>query len=131
MRKFILILVFVFVCVAFFGCTNKEGSNGKVYGKEDTNISVNVGEIFTLKLDENLTTGYQWSYVINDENVIVLSEDEYVQESTDENIAGAGGQRQLTFEAKSKGNTVISMVYEQSWEKHEDDEKLTFNIEVK
>ncbi len=132
MKKLLIVLLMVVLTAsALLGCAGEKAVDAKVYGKEDTNISVRVGEEFTLKLDENPTTGYQWSYTVSDENVVVLSKDEYVPDSTDEDVVGAGGQRVLTFEARSKGSTVIDMVYERSWEQNENDEKLSFEIEVK
>lgn len=128
MKKCLVLLALVLLTAAILlGCA----ACGKVYGKEDTDISVNAGETFTVSLEENPTTGYQWSYTISDENVIEISKDEYVADSRNENVAGAGGQRNITFMAKSKGSAVIDMVYERSWEKNEDDEKRTFQIEVK
>ncbi len=127
MNKYLVLLVMVLLTAAIMlGCTG-----GKVYGKEDTDISVNAGDTFTVKLDENPTTGYQWSYTISDENIVEISQDEYVADTHSGEMTGAGGVRSFTFIAKAKGNAVITMVYERSWEKSEDDEKISFQIDVK
>ena len=125
-KRLLLLLLITLTALILLGC-----GGGQVYGKEDTNISVKTGDEFTIKLDENPTTGYQWNYTISDESVLEISKDEYVNGSNAQDVAGAGGERFLTFVAKSKGSTVIDMVYERSWEKNEDDEKISFQVEVK
>lgn len=132
MKKLIWMLVTAMLLSSILaGCAASSVPDEKVYGKEDTQISVSTGDELTIELDENPTTGYQWSVAIGDESVIELSKDDYVSDNQDENVAGAGGTRVLTFKAKAAGNTVINMVYERSWEKSEDDETLAFQIEVK
>lgn len=132
MKKCLFIFLVVLMTASMLiGCAGEKAAEGKVYGKENTNITVNAGETFTVKLDENPTTGYQWSYAVSDENVVALSKDEYAADRTAGDIEGAGGQRVLTFKALSKGTAAIDMVYERSWEKNENDEKLSFQIEVK
>ena len=131
MKKLMLILLMAVMTAALLGCAGEKAAGGKVYGKENTSISVRAGEELTIKLDENPTTGYQWSYTVSDESIVALSSDEYVTDSTAEDVEGAGGQRVLTFKAKSKGSAVIDMVYERSWEPSENDDRISFQIEVK
>lgn len=103
----------------------------KTYGSMDTSIRAKAGSTFSIKLDENPTTGYRWAYTVSDETVVKLIKDDYVPDNKSGNLLGSGGKRVLTFEAKSKGDAVIDMVYERSFEKHLDDTKITYKIEVK
>jgi inhibitor of cysteine peptidase len=132
MKKCLLILMMVVVTAStLLGCAAPATAKVKVYGKDDTTIFAKVGEEFTITIDENPTTGYQWRFSVSDEKIVSMSKDEYVPDSRAEDVEGAGGQRVLTFKANAKGNTTINMVYERSWEKSEDDEKLSYEIEVK
>ncbi len=126
-----MMLLFAAAAIAALLCACSAGAQEKVYGKEDTNISVSAGDTFVIKLDENPTTGYKWSFTVSDDSVIELSKDEYMQENQDSGVVGAGGTRVLTFKAKAAGSAQINMVYERSWEKNEDDETLTFSVDVK
>ncbi len=132
MKKVMLtVLTVMMAAVMMIGCAAPAAALAKVYDEDDNTIFAKPGEEFTIKLDENPTTGYQWSYAITDGKIVSLSKDEFVTDEADKNVDGAGGQRVLTFKANAAGNTTINMVYERSWEKNEDDEKLSFEIEVK
>ena len=109
----------------FSGC-----SSPQVYGPNDTNISAKVGESFIIKLDENITTGYRWSYTISDESVVKMTRDEYVPDDISGRLVGSGGKRILTFKALSKGNATIKMVYERSFEKNPNDTRITYRVAV-
>lgn len=132
MKKHMILLLMVLITASLLlGCAGEKEVETKVYDKDDTTIFAKAGEEFTIKLDENRTTGYQWSYAVSDEKIVSISKDDYVTDEANENVEGAGGQRVLTFKANATGNTTINMVYERSWEKNEDDEKLSYEIEVK
>ncbi len=132
MKKVMLtVLTVMMAAVMLIGCAAPAAALAKVYDEDDNTIFAKPGEEFTIKLDENPTTGYQWSYAITDEKIVSMSKDEYVTDEADKNVEGAGGQRVITFKANAAGYTAINMVYERSWEKNEDDKKLSFDIEVK
>ncbi len=101
-----------------------------VYGAGDTSISAKAGETFTIELEENPTTGYQWSVTVSDETVVALDKDEYVPDDTTGDIAGSGGTRVLTFKAVKAGDATIDMVNERNWEPGPDGEKLQFTVNV-
>ncbi len=127
MRKLAVVMVLVVaIMAALTGC----GGSQAVYGKEDTDIAAKAGETFTIKLNENPTTGYQWSVSISDESVVALDKDEYVPDDKSGELAGSGGVRVLTFKALEAGTATINMVYERSWEPDPDDEKVQFNVTV-
>lgn len=127
MRKLAVVMVLVVaIMAALTGC----GGSQAVYGKEDTDIAAKAGETFTIKLNENPTTGYQWSVFISDESVLSLDKDEYVADDKSGEVAGSGGVRVLTFKALEAGTATIDMVYERSWEPNPDDEKVQFNVTV-
>ena len=114
----------------FASCASGSAEAAKVYGKDNTKITAKAGETFTIQLEENVTTGYRWSLTIADESVVKLTKDDYNTEQTDKKLVGAGGIRELTFEALKAGSTTLSLVYERSFDKHPDDQKITFNVTV-
>ncbi len=130
-KRLLVMLTVVMTASILLGCAPPTAAKAKVYDKDDTTIFAKAGEEFTITLDENRTTGYQWSYAVSDEKIVSISKDDYVTDEANKNVEGAGGQRVLTFKANATGNTTINMVYERSWEKNEDDEKLSYEIEVK
>lgn len=124
-----MVLVVLLTLVLLVGCGM--ASEEKVYGKDDTNIEVEAGESFVIQLEENPSTGYQWTVTINDESVVKPSSDEYVPETTDEDIVGAGGIHSYTFEALKAGVAQISFVYERSFEENSAEETIVYNVTVK
>ncbi len=112
----------------FAGCA---ASSAKVYGEKDTAISAEEGQTFVVRLNENPTTGYQWTYAIGDESIVQFVKEDYQADSKDTQLAGSGGVKEVTFKALKKGQTTIAMVYERSWEKNPDDQKIVYNVEVK
>lgn len=127
MKKTAMALVVLMVlAAALAGC----GGTQAVYGKNDTDIAVKAGGTFTIKLEENPTTGYQWSVSVSDESVVALDKDEYVPDDKSGEMVGSGGTRVLTFKALKAGTAAIDMVYEQSWEPDPGNEKIQFSVKV-
>ncbi|MGI5848941.1 MAG: protease inhibitor I42 family protein [Christensenellales bacterium] len=124
----VLVLAVSFIVMIAVGCTATAGQ--KVYGKDDTDISVDTGQSFTIKLEENPTTGYQWSVSISDESIVKLENDYYKQEPTDKQLVGAGGYRMLTFKGLKQGNATITLIYERSFEEHSAIETIVYNVTV-
>jgi inhibitor of cysteine peptidase len=110
------------------GCSG--ASADKVYGKEDTNITVSEGDAFTIQLEENPTTGYGWAVSISDDSVIKLTDDQYTTDRKNKNVEGAGGVHGYEFEALAKGTAQITFVYERSFEENSAIETVVYNITV-
>lgn len=63
------------------------------------------GDTFTIIVSENASTGYAWSYVINDEALV-----EFVSEETvapEEAMPGAPSEKRMTFKSIGKGVSTI------------------------
>lgn len=73
------------------------------------------GQTFTLTLDANPTTGYQW-FLSNplDERFLRLIRNDYLPPSSSR--AGQGGHQVLTFHALQTGMTSIALKYCRPWE---------------
>jgi inhibitor of cysteine peptidase len=81
-----------------------------------------VGETFSIVLDSNPTTGYQWQLANPpDEKIVKLIRSEYRASKT--NLTGAGGKEIWTFVTLDTGQTAISFKYVRPWEKDKEPKK--------
>jgi|AMWB02.1.fsa_nt_gi inhibitor of cysteine peptidase len=97
-------------------CAPGVHSAGRNYTDPAVAITVNRGEVFTISLESNRTTGYRW--VLDQEpdgKVVRYVGTEY--RPADSRLAGAGGLEIWTFEAVNKGSAVICLHYLRPWEK--------------
>jgi predicted secreted protein len=78
--------------------------------------TVRPGEVFSLRLASNMTTGFQWSLPEPpDGKVVVLVDHRYV--SPARKLPGAGGAEVWRFRAVARGEATITLQYARSWEK--------------
>lgn len=102
----------------------------RIYGKDDNKIETGAGMTFVIQLDENPTTGYQWSdAVIDNKEVIQQTATNYEATPVASGIAGSGGTRTITFKALKAGKATITLNYQRSWEKKPAN-TLVFNVSV-
>lgn len=75
------------------------------------------GDTFTIVLESNPTTGYQWNFGAPpcDKQVMSLRDDRSIQPDTQ--LCGAPGKRSLSFQAEGAGRTGLNLVYVRPWEK--------------
>lgn len=104
MKNIIAVIMIALAAMAFFGCSN---------ASESENAADNT---VTVALEENPSTGYTWSYTADKEGVLKEVNSEFIDENTDENIAGAPGKRIYTFEAENDGTVTLTFEYKQDWE---------------
>lgn len=84
----------------------------KTYSKNNDEIKTKVGEIFSVELESNPTTGYQWEENF-DEKKVKLVDKNFVLPSS---AFGASGKETFTFEALSEGTSTIRLDYKRAWE---------------
>ncbi|MBO6281325.1 MAG: protease inhibitor I42 family protein [Alphaproteobacteria bacterium] len=77
-------------------------------------IEVTKGDIVTIKLAENPTTGYSWQFEVTPENNIEVISAKYIAPRT--TLIGAGGTKEYKFEVKNTGRTTINGYYVRPWE---------------
>ena len=96
-----------------------------------TLVEVEVGQEFTITLESNPTTGYQWQLAKPlDEGILKFIGSEYKAPETE--LLGAGGKEVWTFKAVNRGIAEISLKYVRLWEKDVPPAKeQTFAIIVK
>ncbi len=76
----------------------------------DTTIQATVGETFTISLEANKTTGYNWSEKIEGD---AITSDGGTYEAPGEAMPGKGGRQLYTYTAASAGTATIELTYSQ------------------
>lgn len=77
-------------------------------------IALQVGGTFTVSLDENPTTGFQWAIDSNSGDLVKLQASEYVPAAG--SGVGGGGQRILTFKGQRAGNGQLKLKLWREWQ---------------
>ena len=85
-----------------------------VQGDEGKTFEVRRGDIFSVRLAENPSTGYRWKVDAIDEQIVKL-------QGTDFSIApetgiGGGGMRFVTFKTQSPGTVRVQLKLAREWE---------------
>ncbi len=79
-------------------------------------VAAEEGREFSIFLDSNRTTGYEWRLARPlDEGMVQLVRSEYAPPKG--GLVGAGGQEEWVFLAKGSGETEILLEYVRPWEK--------------
>ena len=128
MRTFV-VMSFFMVMALFSGCGAKganltEADNGK-------QITVKSGDVITLTLNSNPTTGYSWQVMEIDNAVLAQQGDpEYKQASGAQGLVGAGGTETIRFSVVGKGTTTLELGYMRPWESVSPIETFTLQVVV-
>lgn len=103
-----------------------DGTMFKIFTEEQSGSSVDLkaGELVTIRLEENPTTGYSWNMSFTPG--LELMKDKFFS-SADTELVGAGGVHEWTFKANSAGQYNVSGIYKRPWENITGDED-TFNL---
>ncbi|HVN95769.1 MAG TPA: protease inhibitor I42 family protein [Syntrophorhabdaceae bacterium] len=93
-------------------------------------IQLKVGEAFSIVLDSNPATGYQWQLTAPpDDKIVRLVRSEYRASQT--NLVGAGGEEIWTFSTVGPGQVTLAFKYMRPWEKDKEPErKALFKVYV-
>jgi inhibitor of cysteine peptidase len=97
-----------------------------------TTISLEKGETFYLRLEENPTTGYSWELNLSPglDNVSGMYYPP-ASEKGEQPLVGAGGVHLWEIKAASEGDQQVTAVYRRSWENETGEEdKFILNVEV-
>jgi inhibitor of cysteine peptidase len=128
MRTFVVMSFFLALAL-FSGC----GTNGISLTDADNGkqITVKSGDVVTVTLESNPTTGYSWQ-VIEIDNAILLQDGdpEYKQSPGSESLVGAGGTETFRFKAVGTGETTLGLGYMRPWESVPPIQSFTVQIVV-
>lgn len=86
------------------------------------------GGTLAIVLEENPSTGYEWSIELDGEAVLTLTTEESLSENAD--AAGEDGLKRLTFEAAGDGEAVLFLYYERAWEDESPAQTLCYTVQV-
>ncbi|MBU0714172.1 MAG: protease inhibitor I42 family protein [Verrucomicrobia bacterium] len=92
-------------------------------------IKVKAGQIFTIRMESNPTTGYSWQLSKTLDDQIILVTNAFIP--PDSKLMGTGGHEVWTFEAIGEGQVEISMKYVRPWEKDQPIRTNVFTVIVK
>jgi inhibitor of cysteine peptidase len=87
------------------------------------------GEILTVKLAGNPTTGFQWQIEKNDKEALPPQGKHTYQPDKKGKAVGAGGTFIFRFKGEKAGTTDLELVYKRPFEKDKDAAK-TFKVQV-
>ncbi len=79
-------------------------------------VEVKAGDTFTITLDSNATTGFQWTVQANIANESILNQKAHDYVAPNGNALGQAGTEQWTFKAVNAGTTTVSLSYDHTWE---------------
>lgn len=71
------------------------------------------GDDFTILVEENASTGYTWSYTINDETSVAFVSDETSTSTTD--FLGAPSMKKVSFQVLKEGVSTITFEYKRNF----------------
>lgn len=106
--KAIKSITLVILCVLFFSLCFAQAQ--EINETTQNDIQVRVGDIFSIKLQSNPTTGYEWYFFqpLDNSMVELVKRDSISDKPVRE---GSGGIEIFTFKALKVGKTMISMEY--------------------
>lgn len=135
MKKIISVFALLALIFSLSACKNNESKNLKenddiiteqVENENESTLSKEFlyyvdnfdayGVVRTVRLVEVPSTGYSWQYKIEDENIAVVEDDEYVENEAPEGMVGVGGMHTYRLAGVSEGETKITFKYFRSWE---------------
>nr|WP_202436948.1 protease inhibitor I42 family protein [Streptomyces sp. SID5910] len=96
-------------------CGSGSGGSGDASSRpvDDTSITAEPGERFTLTVDQNASTREYW-YLADpapDSAVLVVRGRDYASAAGEEPMPGAAGRLTFTFEAKGRGTTRFTLLH--------------------
>lgn len=97
-------------------CSAEVSGASVTYDETVKLITAKIGEPFSISLDSNATTGYQWRLSSPLDATVIKLESSVYQESQSTHIVGAGGKELWTFIPVGQGETLIRMEYIRPWE---------------
>ena len=126
-NKVLVTLTLVGLLLTIAACSAAAGAQGKNlvnipsadFDKQANiarEVEVKVGDTFTITLDSNATTGFQWTVEakIANENILNQISHDYI--ALNRKALGQAGTEQWAFKAINAGTTTVSLSYDRNWE---------------
>ena len=129
MKPYFIGLLILTVAMANSQGTTNMTDKTEEYLNPGEPINVKTGQIFTIRMESNPTTGYGWQLSNTLDKKIILVTNVFIP--PDGKLMGAGGHEVWTFKAIGEGQMEISMNYVRPWEKDQPARTNVFTVIVK
>jgi inhibitor of cysteine peptidase len=107
-------IAFVLFGVMVVSCGGDDAQRQVIEQRDSgSEVSVEVGDEFEVRLESNPTTGYGWVVAAQPDVVDLLTSD---FEAPDTELVGAGGVEVLVFEAMAPGSGELRLEYVRSFD---------------
>ena len=90
-------------------------------------ISVRVGDVISVSLSDNPTTGYRWRIASIDEKALTRAGDEFHGEGSG---VGTGGTATWTFTARHPSTTRLEFAKSRSWQQESPTERFSIDLKI-
>ena len=118
MRRLLGVLVLPVLLVAVLtACGDDDeggGGGGTVYTQAGEQVSVRVGDEFTIELASTPSTGYSWELAEDPGDQVQLVDHDYEAEGDAQ--PGSSGVQRFVFEGMKVGTTQLTFSYVRPWE---------------
>ena len=131
MKRVLVILAMVLLTIVLLtGCG--AGKSVPTFTDSTQTINMNLNQEFTIALQANPTTGYDWQPVFDGGVISQLNKVYQQDDHSGQQLVGSGGTDFFTYKALKAGQVKITFTYFRSWETPKpEDKQQVFNIVIK
>ncbi|MGD9782066.1 MAG: protease inhibitor I42 family protein [Kiritimatiellia bacterium] len=127
MKHGILIGIFL-VASLLTGCGDSSADDlALTEAQNGETVALEPGDMFSVELSGNPTTGYEWTVVRIDAEFLRLAESSY---DSDSSAIGSGGAYVFRFETLKAGETTLALAYRRPWETTASDRAFTLVVDI-
>ena len=129
LMRTVVAMSFILAMALFSSC----GTNNTQIVDDDNGkqITVQTGDIVTVTLVSNPTTGYSWQVMQIDNSIFIQDGGPKYKESPGaEGLVGAGGTETFRFKAIRAGETSLELGYMRPWESVQPIETFTIKVVI-
>lgn len=128
-----ILLTAAFAVVAAFALTACGGAgNAPEPGKltlGDYGVAEYNGNVMTISLESNPSTGYEWMVDIDGDTAqVTISDFAAAEEDGKEPVTGAPGTQLIVVQTSGEGTSTVALTYSRSWEPSDDDAKIAISV---
>lgn len=108
----------VIACLLLAGCTTARFTNTLTQLDDGREANVTVGQVLTVELPGNRTTGFSWNEPATTEMVLErVGKPAYVTNPAPSGMVGVSGKEIWRFRATKAGRQTLRLEYARPWEK--------------
>ena len=108
MKNLKILFSVLLVCIFILTGCGKKDKKKNTTKKEDTKFVV--GDTLDIKLDSNPSTGYEWSYEMTGDDIIVIA-NRYEEDINCSELDGCSGKEIYTISSVGEGKVNLKFIY--------------------